>query len=76
MITACGCNTTNTVGNSPVCDRVNGVCECKSNYVGRTCNECQAEYYSSMSFNYSCERQNIISGEAIGQKRVSPTPSP
>ena len=44
MIAACGCNTTGTVGNSPVCDKANGACDCKKNYIGTTCNKCANEY--------------------------------
>ena len=44
MIAACGCNTTGTVENSPVCDEANGKCDCKKNYMGRTCNKCANGY--------------------------------
>ena len=45
MIAACGCNTAGTVGNSPVCDKANGACDCANGYTGRKCEQCADGYY-------------------------------
>ena len=39
FVLACGCNTTNTIGNSDACDKTSGQCPCSDGWTGRTCDE-------------------------------------
>ena len=44
---ACECN---MIGSqNDVCNLGDGQCECKTNYAGRQCDECQKGYYSYSS---------------------------
>lgn len=40
---ACECEDQGSV--SPICDLTDGQCECKNNYGGRQCSECEDGYY-------------------------------
>ena len=44
LFLACDCNSVGSL--NEVCNRANGQCECKTNYAGRKCDECQNGFYS------------------------------
>ena len=59
ICSACGCNETGSV--SQVCNVNNGMCTCRSNIVGRTCDQCATNTYGFSSSG--CQQCNC---NAIG----------
>ena len=53
-MTECDCNMEGSVDNH--CDQMSGVCECKDNIGGASCNECKDGYYDFPN----CKRKCVI----------------
>ena len=55
-----GCNCSSVGSNNPEgCDRNGGQCSCKSNVIGRTCEQCRPDYFN-FSSGHGCQGEEVI----------------
>lgn len=56
----CRCNQNGTISRIGICDTVTGVCMCKTNVQGRTCDMCKPNTYQLNSARLFGDRKSVV----------------
>ena len=68
----CGCDKYGTIGASRQCESLGGQCDCKTNVIGRACDQCVSGTYNISNEN-GCQGENgRFRGEERGGGRGGP----